>query len=549
MNEDTVKIARILAREYIFHSMTPEQLLVLADQFEHLELKEGQKFDLIKQPQKKFYIIYTGKLVIKTALRGRKFHESVLQIGDYFGEETLLSNSVPDKTVTAVEPTCLITLDQDQFEAFLDQYPAVRSILLITMDSRRMARSPRFSWINSDETVYFIGRKHLIFLIRNLILPILFIIGSIVLITIGITDSKIAFYLGVGLLFFGILGFIWNWLDWGNDYYIITGQRVVWIEKILLLYDSRDEANLSNILAVDVYASFFGQILGYGDVSARTFTGRIFMQHADQPWVLNSYLDGLRKRSEQITRELEEKEMQEAIARGLQRRREAVPVEGIPNIPPPLPLKPVKKKEQPKQQSKGLGARLQNFLKVRYEQNGTITYRKAWPILVWKIWLPLLLLLFWGFGIILLIGKMNGGSAELFWWALMLGCLLLLLFWLWYNYTDWKNDIYRLTPTQIFDIEKKPLGSELKKSADLENILTITHSRSFLGILLKFGDVMITVGETQFIFYTVYNPDRVHQDISNYQENLRQRKRQLEEARERERMVNWLIAYHGETEP
>ncbi len=548
MNENSAQIARILAREYIFHSLTPEQLLALADQFETLEFKENQSFELHDQPKKKFYIIYDGKLQVKILQRGGKSHVTILQSGDYFGEEALLSGESPRKTIKALEQTRLVTLDQEQFKQFLEQYPTIRSVLLITMESRRMARSPRFSWINSDESVYFIGRKHYIFLIRSLILPILFIVGSIPLLTIGVANSRVALLLGLGLLFFGFLGFIWNWLDWGNDYYIITQQRVVWIEKILLLYDSRDEAPLYNILAVDVYSSFFGQILDYGDVSARTFTGRIYMQRANQPWVLASYLEGLRKRSEQITRELEEKEMQAAIARGLERHKAAAPVEVIPNIPPPLPFKPVKKKAEPKQKSKGLGARLQNFLKVRYEQDGTITYRKAWPLLVWKIWLPSLLLLFWSVGMVFLVSQGNTGGTLLFWWVIMIGFLLGLLFWLWYNYTDWKNDIYRLTPTQIFDIEKKPLGSELKKSADLENILTITHTRNFLGILLKFGDVIITVGETQFFFFSVYNPDRVHQDIANFQENLRQRKKRLEEARERERMVNWLVAYHSESD-
>lgn len=132
--------------------------------------------------------------------------------------------------------------------------------------------------------------------------------------------------------------------------------------------------------------------------------------------------------------------------------------------------------------------------------------------------------------------------------TLMLFSLAGLLFWLWYQYTDWKNDIYRLTPTQIFDIERKPLGAERKKTADLENILTITHSRNFWGILFNFGNVVITVGETQFIFLDVYNPDRVHQDIANYQEALRQHKRKAAEARERERMINWLVAYDLESQ-
>jgi signal transduction histidine kinase len=415
------------------------------------------------------------------------------------------------------------------------------------MQSRQLARQPRFSWIKPDESVFFLDRKHVFFLFRSLILPIFFLVASIPMITIGVADLPAALIIGVGMLLFSLFGLVWNWLDWSNDFYIVTNQRLVWIEKILLLYDSRDEAPLYNVLAVDIYTTWLGNRLDYGDVTARTYTGQIPMRCASQPYLLGSYIEGLRKRSEQIFRELEDEQMQLAIAESIRKRQQPSLEDLIPNIPSPMPYKALKKKVSEEKKPVGFRARMQNFLKVRYEQDGVITYRKSWPILVWKIWLPVIFFIFWMFGFMTLLTQPGADGVSMAWFSIMALLFLGLVFWLWYNYTDWKNDIYRLTPTQIFDIEKKPLGSEIKKSADLDNILTITHSRQFLGVLLNYGDVIITVGDTQFIFLSVYNPDRVHQDIANYQENLRQRKKKVQEAREKERMLNWLTAYDIES--
>ena len=121
--------------------------------------------------------------------------------------------------------------------------------------------------------------------------------------------------------------------------------------------------------------------------------------------------------------------------------------------------------------------------------------------------------------------------------------------WMLYVYLDWSNDIYRLTPDQILDIERKPLGRESKKSAPLQSILSIEHEReNLLGVLLNFGPVTINVGETKFIFHGVYNPDQVHQDIADYREALQRKKREKEYEQKRQDMVDWLITYHDESE-
>jgi hypothetical protein len=122
------------------------------------------------------------------------------------------------------------------------------------------------------------------------------------------------------------------------------------------------------------------------------------------------------------------------------------------------------------------------------------------------------------------------------------------LWWL-YQYVDWSNDIYQLTPEQIIDIERRPLGTEDKKTASLDSILSLEHTRNgVIQLLFNYGNVTINVGEAKFLFRGVYNPDQVHQDVADYMEARARKKRDQEAARERERMVDWLVTYHNQTQ-
>ena len=125
--------------------------------------------------------------------------------------------------------------------------------------------------------------------------------------------------------------------------------------------------------------------------------------------------------------------------------------------------------------------------------------------------------------------------------------ILILFPWWLYNYVDWRNDIYQVTDRSIFDIERRPFGTESKKSAALENILSLEHERiGFLGYILNVGNVLINVGEAKFTFNDVYDPARVQQDVFSRMQLVRFKKQQEEVARERDRILKLLEIYHQE---
>jgi hypothetical protein len=184
---------------------------------------------------------------------------------------------------------------------------------------------------------------------------------------------------------------------------------------------------------------------------------------------------------------------------------------------------------------------------VRFEEKGIITYRKHWMVLLRGTLLPAVLILV----AVGLLGARLGGLFQVFSPGADLAAALLLLVplavWWLYQYADWANDLYQVTPDQIVDVHKKPLSSEVRKVAPLENILgTEVDRKGLLGILFNYGDVVANVGTTQFVFQGIYNPSAVQLDIVRSQEALYARKKLAEKEKRRGEMVEWIDAYHRE---
>jgi hypothetical protein len=194
-----------------------------------------------------------------------------------------------------------------------------------------------------------------------------------------------------------------------------------------------------------------------------------------------------------------------------------------------------------------------NFLKMRFEDGNVITYRKYWIILLRKIWLPSLLILCLGAVMGAYIAGYLSGRYQASPETLLMigfGLFLFILFpWWLYHYIDWRNDIYQVTDKYILDIERKPLGTEIKKSASLENILSLEHKRlGLIGYIFNFGNVIINVGEAQFDFIGIHNPARAQQDIFNRMHALRRQQELAQLAHDRERFVNVVTIYHHNAE-
>ena len=497
----------------------------------------------------KFFMIYSGSVNITGKNRHGEEKSFKLVAGDYFGEEALLTPHDRNEKVIAAEKTLLLTLTKDIFDQQLKKVRQLKSNFTVATSSHQLARKMHFKWLREEdgEVIYFLARKHPYLLVRALAFPVILgTVGFLGILFGLLLNISFLLWLSVVILGFMISLAIWNGVDWGNDYYIVTNERVVWLEKVVGIYDSRQEAPLSAIQRINVQTDYLGRQLDYGTLIVRTIVGSTLNLHSvNHPYQAAALIEEHWKRTKQSSRKLEEETMRQALRERLLRKQSA-------NVPPPsLIQKPDPKKKSPYE---GTQRGFANFFRVRFEDLSTITYRKHWVVLVEKVWIPTLILLalFVGlvFGIIqvsknTIPGLFSNTEVEAFLvlWFLML--IIVFAWWL-YQYVDWSNDIFQVTPDQILDIHKKPIGEVSSDIASLDNILHLEYERKgILQVLFNYGNVNITIGGGKdMIFEDLFNPSGVQDDIERRRLERIAKKEQDAIKADRERMADWFAAYH-----
>ncbi len=542
--------ASTLARVYIFQGKKPEELLEAADLFSYEENPKGKLIAGRDQPLKNFYIIQKGKIRI-TPISGRKPGiPRQLGYAEFFGEDVLFSRHSAKVDVRCEEDCEFLLLSHDNYSQLKNKFPDIEQTLSAIHSGRRLADRRSFSWLRPDEVVYYITRKANVILFWSLLLPILFGMIAFPLIALGIyqmastsSDGKFILVLGIASFVLAILWGIWRYLDWANDYYIVTNLSVSWVEKIILLYDSRNQAPLETVQSVDLTTNWWGRRFNYGTVLSKTFTGTIPMVNTTKPYLMSSFIEGMRQRRLQFALEEDIASIRLAVNEAMAKHLNPNLLDKIPVIPAPPPAKKLKE-----QKSKEKKQPLRFFVSFRYEVDDSITYRKYWPVLLGKTWVPGLLIFFWLVIVGYLLANDVARGSLAFWGPLLMVLGLVFMIWFIYNFQDWRNDKYQVTRDKILDLEKKPLGTEVKKTADLANILSIEHEqRGFIGVVLNYGNVSITVGQVTFIFIGVKNPDRVHQDVFGKREELRLANQKNEAEKEKIKMINWLLSSYDAT--
>jgi hypothetical protein len=498
----------------------------------------GQTIAKGNSPCVGLYFILSGSIERQPHPNRHDLTSQTLNAGDTFGALELLGGHPWTAAYTALEPTKVYLWKKREAAAFFQKHPTALADLRFAARSQALAQSLRFSWLNENELVDGLTRKHPALLVRVLAVPVLLILAAAALVWWGSTavgDPLI--WLASGVAAVGLLYGIWQYIDWGNDFYLVTNRRVVRLEKVIGIYDSRREAQLYNVQSISVSTTVLGRVFGYGDVVIRTFTGHIVFPNIANPYAMASVVEKHWRRVREY-RNLEDRDTKIRAIRRLS--------DGEPEIQPEPSLLEEEAPSDDRQDVTEIGLGRWTF-KVRFEEQGVITYRKHWAVLMRRAVIPSAAILI----LAGLLGAQLGGMISLLATGTFLqivGALILgfAIYWL-YEYMDWANDIYQITPTQIVDVHRKPLARELRKVAPLESILgTEVDRKGIFGLMLNYGDVISTIGTEQFIFEGVFDPVGVQQEIVSALEALMDRKHELERQHKQDEMVEWLGVYHDE---
>lgn len=538
------KVVEVLSQVPIFTQLDPSEINRLAGYFTSMVFYDGELIFDIEDPSEALYVLYDGQVELSYVTNNDEILLAKLSSGDFFGEEALLFDDPRYYRAIACGKTRVLFLDIDHFLKIYDALPNVEAMLEVSISSRRLSIQVPLSWLHDDEYVHVMTRRHPAIMWSKLVPPIGF--GVLVVFVAALLQWLWLPGQAFGWLAFGLglpaslLWLVWAYVDWQNDYFIVTNKRVVWIEKIAFIYESRQEAPLRTIMSVGIHRSRVGTLFGFGDVVVTTYVGTIRLREIAHTEVTASMIESYWQRSESLNKGEEARLMSRKLHEKLDLPLDAEEASWVEDA------RPVKDDPPPEVKEPGFLAWLfADFVRLRFEQDGAITYRKHWFVLISHMWLPVLLMVM---GVVAVVFRLGGRMAFL---PITETLVLIFLFmfgvflWILYVYADWRNDIFMVTLDQIIDLDRKPLGKIRRRSAPLENVLSIEYERlGFWGFLFNFGTVYIVVGNMRLSFDHVYNPSEVQEDIFYRMGERLEKVRQFEIDSERERVSEWIASYH-----
>ncbi|MBN2086124.1 MAG: cyclic nucleotide-binding domain-containing protein [Anaerolineales bacterium] len=531
-----------LATFELFVDMPAEEITALESALEEKRLPKGK--DVFREGEKARYVYFLleGRVSIWYRRGDEEEQVRVLEPGELFGEEAILGTGLRHASAFVEADSRVLRISHPALHERLRGLPLTAEMLRTAARGRQLVRGRSFHWLTPDETVYLATRKTNLLLVPNLAPPVLFgllSLGGVVVIRQQSWPDAAYLIAGAGLLAALAYG-AWSAVDWGNDFYLVTNRRVVALRRVPLIYDDRQETPLDMIQSVSSASTVSQRAFGYGDVTVRTYTRPIVLRSIPNPKAAARLIETIWKRRQvreeqddraEIGRLLESRLNQKHSAEASLEGTEA-PETGAGQTAPSAPPAPA------------LGG-----MQTRVEQGGVVTYRKHKFFLMRNLFLPVLLILAAiPIGALLTSGVLP--VDPLLGITVVIGVLAAGLGWSAYEYLDWANDLYQVTPEQILALHRKPLGDEERRAAGLENILSLEYDRpSLLARLLNFGTLKAVVGQVNFTFDEIGDPVHVQEDIFRRMEVKKRRASDSQRRQRREEIADWIETYHNLTRP
>jgi uncharacterized membrane protein YdbT with pleckstrin-like domain len=385
--------------------------------------------------------------------------------------------------------------------------------------------SPDLKMQRGERIICMAQRHWMVFVLRSWA-PALVILGCLLVFWIRVSGRE-PDYLGrqpplldgLSLLLFLLILIsaaimVYVWVDWRSDHLIITNKRIVHEDRIPWVSYRYETIPLEQVQNVNVRMSNLLQnLLQYGRVKVQAAGpgSTIVFERAKCP-------DDIQRRIMDEVKRQKRQQEQQHINKTVERH---VKGEG----PPSLTAEPVDDSDVSEN-----NIWLQVFPVAPIKDNGSIIWHRHWIILLRNLLWPMLALLVWLVALVAL-PSLGWFSPTVTVITLFVTLLLVLLYVFW-QYEDWRNDVYILQPSKIIDVERLPFGLyEDRREASLGRIQNVNATTPHVvARLLGYGDVLIeTAGSAgNFTFDHVPNPDDVQRIVFEYQDRYKWLQRERE---------------------
>ncbi len=531
----------------IFSDLEEEELAALARISDEYEFDDGAIISYQRDLADKMIVVLSGRLVGYQVDEAGSARDSVAyRPGDYFEDTWLFTPQTHQFTVRGVRSGRVLFIDQRKFLDFLDQYPEALDFLTLSEEASLAADGSRFGGVSrqvesvellSDEIVELFVRRSVWLLVFRVLGPVVALIFWLTLlwIVLGASGPIATIATMIPLMFTGFI-IVWRFMDWSNDYFIITNKHLVHREYSLMRFRALmvkvpiDQVQSVEVETPDLRAKIVNT--GTARVTTAAQAGVIVFDHIDNPNEVKEIINRLREH----VRSTDAGRTQTAIRAALDEHFQTTPALSQ------VGTSEIEVEHEPEERSRWLSrliGRIRSYMGPRVVEGNTITYRKHYFTVLGRLIVPVIVGLI-SFTAMVLV------EPILFALAMLVLCVLSFLWFIW-RFEDWRNDKFQLTDRYVIDIDRKPFGfGESRKQAELGNVQNVNAERPGLfATLLNFGYVYIeTAGAAADItFERVSNPNQVQADIFKGREEFKNHQNEREGEQRRKEMAILLDVY------
>lgn len=547
------QVLAALRASRLFHNLTEIEFREVLTLLRSVSVAEGDLLIEVGGNDNNLYIIRKGRALIRAAEKsGKDPIRGVAEAGELLNELPFTTERLDDVTIEAATPLSLWYIPRADFRALLADHDDLAEHLDYSEEARAIRdQKRRFAEQRVGEKILWFSRRHWWAFLRSQFLTIA--LGVSLLLFVLVPGLDAFENSSIGAIFIGLLAaatavtFAWNAYDYWNDYFVITDQRVIHRERVLLIYDQQDESPMGKVQNVTVNRpGFAATLFDVGDVLVETQGARanVTFTTCPKPDTPSQIILGEQSRAKRESSASDRSKVRAELRRAMRVGND--PVEGQ--------LKKVEKTKPPLRQRLGanlLAARNNILPRLRLSRGAEIVWRRHWLYLVQTTFLPALCLVLY-IGALVFIGLSLPGLGEVLstWPGIVLTVAIGfgLLFWFVWQYENWRNDLYILTPDRLIDYQRTPFGllGTTQRTANLSNVQNVTATtKGFIDTLFNMGDVAIRTGgvENELLFARVWNPRMVQSEIVKALEEFQNSQRQAEAAQRRRDFIEWMGIY------
>jgi hypothetical protein len=527
-----------IAQVPLFAHLNPEQLGWVARAFVVKRYNPGELIFQQGQPTRGLHIVVDGLAVlVQTSPQGQRRSLGQISDGQYINLESLRSQGAESATLQVVRPTTALFLSRQALSDILTRHPELRVPLGIRGADHHL-HDKKFNLQRENERVLLKTRRHWFAFGRWLFAPMsLVFLGFVLGAVLPAPLSIGAFFLMLVLA--GILS-VYIYLEWANDSIIITDQRVVRIQRNILMFSQRiSEISIESVQEANADMpprDPFAYLLNYGRVEIKTAgaAGNVILDFIPEPEAMQETIMEDVRLQDVHNAERQRQVMRAEFDRWLQDDGQVAP-KITPLGDNPDAEKPVQRPP------------LSPFV-YRFMTNEGLVYRKHWAAWAKAITLPFLVI---AFAVLLAIFALTvpffrdlGAIA----WVASFLTLLAGLAWFWYADWDWRNDYYIINDTTITIVHQRPFFLQNERDRvflkQVDNV--VLETSGILQQIFRYGDVRISLvgGNGYKLFDDIPHPQELQNDLSRRQMRVRQQQEEEQMRNQREMLGEYFSMYH-----